>query len=112
MIQNNTKQTKVSNNYSFCKNIFSQAKGLMFSLKQKNLVFVFKKEKLTPLHMWFVFFPIDVIYLNSKKEVTELKANFKPFTFFNPKNKAQYILELEKGAINKSKTEIGDSFSF
>lgn len=112
MIKNETKNTTVAKDYSFCKNIFSQAKGLMFSLKPKNLIFEFKKEKLTPLHMWFVFYPIDVIYLNSEKVVTELKTNFKPFTFFNPKKKAKYIIELDKGAINKSKTEVGDVFSF
>lgn len=78
----------------YCKSPWSKFKGLMFS-KRKNqvLVFVNKKEVNTPIHMWFVFYPIDIIWLNSKKEVIFIKRNLKPFTSINPKVKARYVLE-------------------
>ncbi len=62
--------------------------------------------------MCFVFFPIDVIYLDKNKKVIEMKQNFKPWTFYNPRKKSKYIIELPRGAIKKSNTAIGDTILF
>lgn len=67
----------------------------MFSKKSnKALIFINKKERNTPIHMFFVFYPIDIIWLNSKKEVVYIKRNLKPFSYINPKVKAKYIMEV------------------
>jgi len=95
----------------FCKNIFSKALGLMFS-KPKTLIFIFKREKIISLHMFFVFFPIDVLFLDKNKKIVEIKENFKPFTFYTPKNKALYIIELPRGIIQKTKAKVGYILSF
>jgi len=81
------------NHSRYCTNIFSQALGLMFRRKQ-NLVMVFKKEKKVSLHMFFVFFPIDILILDSNKKIVEIKKDFKPFTFWNSKKKGKYVVEL------------------
>jgi uncharacterized protein len=94
-----------------CKSIFSQTLGLMFS-RQKNLVFEFKKEKRISLHMFFVFYPIDLVFLDSNKKVVELKSNFRPFRTYMPRNKSKYILELRKGLIIDNEIKIGDKISF
>ena len=65
----------------------------MFS-KRKNLIFVFDKEEIVPLHMFFVFFPIDVLFLDKNKRIVEIKKDFKPFTYYRPKNKAMYVVEI------------------
>ncbi|MCP3682810.1 MAG: DUF192 domain-containing protein [bacterium] len=109
-ITNNTKKGVIANDCSLCKSSFSRAKGLMFS-KQKNLLFVFNKEKIIPLHMFFVFYSIDVIFLDEKKRIVEL-ATLKPFTFFTPSKKAMFILELKAGTIEKTNTKLDDSISF
>lgn len=83
--------------------------GLMFSFP-KNIGFKFKNERRESLHNFFVFYPIDVVLLNKKKKVIEIKHNFRPFTLFTPKNKAQYILELQKGLAKN--IAIGDQLSF
>ncbi|MBW3020398.1 DUF192 domain-containing protein [Candidatus Woesearchaeota archaeon] len=75
-----------------CKGEFSKARGLMFSRK-KTLIFEFKEEIKVSLHMFFVFFPINVYFLNKNKEVVEIKEKFNPFTIYFPKNKAKYIVE-------------------
>jgi hypothetical protein len=62
--------------------------------------------------MFFVFYPIEVSFLNKNKIVVEIKENFMPFSCYSPKNKAQYIIELPKGTIKKSKTAIGDNIEF
>lgn len=85
----------------------------MFSKKSdKVLIFIFDKEKIIPLHNFFVFYPIDVLFLNKNKNVVEIKETFKPFTFYTPKNKAKYVIELPQGAIKQSKTELNDKIEF
>ena len=111
-VKNTTKKTMLAENAKICENIFSRTLGLMFSKKNKSLIFIFKKEKIIPLHMFFVFYPIDVLFLNKNKIVVEIKGNLKPFTLYNPKKKSKYILELPKNTIKKTKTEIGDKIEF
>ena len=94
--------------------ILGKAVGLMFHrrLDDTAMVFPLKKEEIVSLHMLFVFFPIDVLYLDSEKKVVKIKESLKPFTFYNPKNKAVYIIELPKGTIERTKTTINDKIGF
>lgn len=109
MLKNTTKNALISRETKYCNNILSKAIGLMFSRKQdRALIFSFKNEVKECLHMFFVFYPIDVIFLNKDRKVVEMKENFKPFTFYMPKKKARYIIELLSGSIKKSKTSLGD----
>lgn len=76
-----------------CENEWSKARGLMFS-KKKNLLFFFDKPQRVTFHNFFVFFPIDLIFLDEEMRVVEIKEDFKPFRIYKPKNKAKYVLEL------------------
>jgi|TARA_Y100000310_G_C20201688_1_gene587199 hypothetical protein len=93
------------------KNIFSQATGLRFR-KFQNLIFDFKKERKEIIDMFFVFYPIDIIFLNQNKQVTELKKNFKPWRIYKQKTKARFMLELKDGTISKNNVRINDKISF
>ena len=112
MIKNTTKEKILSKEATLCKNIFSKALGLMFSKKTKTLIFVFKKEKINPLHMFFVPYPIDVLFLDKNKKVTEIKENFRPFTFYTPKTRSKYIIELKNKTIKETNTKVNDIISF
>jgi len=47
--------------------------------------------------MLFVFFPIDVIFLNSKKKVVD-KTTLNPWQLnYTPKIPSKYVIELPKG---------------
>ena len=105
MIINKTNGKVISKKEIICKNIFSQSRGLMFR-KKKNLMMKFPFEKKISLHNFFVFYPIDVILLNKNKEVIEIKRNFQPFTFWNSKNKAKYVIELGEKNSKSKKFEI------
>jgi uncharacterized protein len=111
VIKNKTNNQILAKNHHIYSNIFSKARGLMFS-KQKNLIFPFDKEKLVPLHMYFVFFPIDVIFLNKNNKIVETKENFKPFSYYSPKCKAKFVIELKNGIIAKTNTKIGDYLTY
>jgi len=110
MITNKTTNQIISNKDSICKNVFSQALGLMFS-KRKNLIMIFNKERNISLHNFFVFYPIDVLILNENKKVIEIKNNFRPFTFWNSKNKGKYLIELGKDE-SKNKVKVNDLLEF
>ncbi len=109
MIKNITTGEIISQEEIVCKTIRSQARGLMFRRKKQNLIMTFPKERKISLHMFFVFYPIDVIFLDKDKNVIEVKENFKPFTFWNSKNKGKYLIELSK---EHSKISIKEELKF
>ncbi len=92
--------------------------GLMFSRKlhdNQALIFVNKEESIreSSLHMLFVFFKIDILWLDSKLEIVDIKAGARPFTpFIKPGKPAKYIIELPNGKINSSKLKMGDRLKF
>lgn len=109
MIINKTSNSIISKKEKFCNNIFSQTQGLMFS-KKRTLIFSWKKEKLQPIHMFFVFFPIDLIYLNKNKQIIEIKKSLPPFSIYYPKHPAKYLIE--SPAKTKNKFKLGDKIKF
>jgi len=76
--------------------------------KKRTLMIEFPVERKVSLHMFFVFYPIDVFFLNKNKEVIEIKRNFKPFTVYHSKNKAQYIIEMPE--LNQE-VKVGDKLA-
>ena len=113
LIKNTTKYRVIAYNAKLCDNNFSKFIGLMFSKKQnKALIFTFNKEKIIYLHMFFVFYPIDVLFLDKNKIVVDKKENFRPFTFYKSSKKAKYVIELQNGIIKRTKTKTGDKIKF
>ena len=114
MIINLSKGTVLAKEYKRCTSLFSKGIGLMFTpqKQQKPLLFEFSKEKLVQLHMLFVFYPIDVIYLNQKREIVEVKQSLKPFSYYSPKHRAQFVLELPQGSIQRTESTVGDKVEF
>ena len=107
MIVNRTQEKVVSKGEKICRGMFSQARGLMFCRKQ-NILMVFEQEKTIALHMFFVFFPIDVLILDERRKVVEIKRDFPPFTFWRANEKGKYVVEL--GYTGEYK--IGDELDF
>ncbi len=81
----------------YCDTFWKKFRGLMFS-KPKNLVFVLDEETRfgAIIHMFFVFYSIDVYWLDKDKRVVDKRINLKPFRIAVPKEKAKYIVELER----------------
>ena len=84
----------------------------MFRFKPIAMLFTFSREKLVSLHMFFVFFPIYVLYLDKTKQIVEIAENFKPWTTYTPKAKAKYIIELPAGTVKKTNTKLNDICEF
>ncbi len=107
-IRNITRGRILAETYTVCRSITEKARGLMFSPK-KSLIFIFDSERRISLHMFFVFFPIDVVFLDRKRKIVDLKENFLPFSFYTSKKKALYVIELPKGAISRTGSKPGDT---
>ncbi|MCX6804390.1 MAG: DUF192 domain-containing protein [Candidatus Diapherotrites archaeon] len=93
---------EVMRKVKFASNTWERTKGLMFENENKfnyALVFdfPFESQLRTSLHMLFVFFPIDVLFLNKNKVVVDI-ATLEPFSLnYTPKKPAKYVIEMPKG---------------
>jgi len=111
-ITNKTRKSVVAKSYKLCRSAGSKARGLMFtnesSVLSKALLFEFSSARQQSLHMFFVFYSIDVLFLDDKKSVVDMKEGFKPFTAYTSRARSKYVIELPRDTIKKSKTYVGD----
>ena len=63
------------------------------------------------IHMWFMRFPIDVVFLDKKNRVVGLKRNVKPWGMAWSWRGAK-TLELPVGVIASTRTQLGDIVAF
>ena len=112
MITNTTKNTVIALEHKRCRNILAKTFGLMLKSQIIPLVFIFKKEKIIPIHTLLVRKPIDLVYLNRQMQVVDLKENLIPYRFYTPKARAMYVIELPGHSIANSSIEPGDIVSF
>ena len=75
-----------------CSSFFSKFRGLMFSPK-KNLLFEFSQPTKTTIHMFFVFYPIKIYYLDENKQILDNITAY-PFRIYQTKYPSKYILEI------------------
>lgn len=96
------------------KNIFLRSLGLRFSRdRNKALILASEKENIyeTTIDMYFVFFPIDVLWLDSNYKVVDIRKKVKPFTGpTKPKKEAKFVVELPEGMAENVK--LGDKIRF
>jgi len=92
-----------------------RARGLMFRRKiERPLLFILPAEssELNSIHSFFVFFPFDAVFLNSKGVVVDIKENIRPFTFkITPKKPAKYIIEMRVGEARRRTIKLGSRLS-
>jgi uncharacterized membrane protein (UPF0127 family) len=91
-------------------NFWKRFRGLMLRGRFPNgsaMFFTPAKPGRYGIHMFFVRFPIDLIYLDSKSVVVELRQGLKPWRIYRPKIIANSLIELPEGTILRSNVEIG-----
>lgn len=79
--------------------IISRAKGLMLQkeLKEKHAVLLYPCNS---IHMFFMRFPIDVIYADKNLNVIKTIKGIKPWKIDLGHKKAVYTIELPAGTLN------------
>lgn len=60
------------------------------------------------VHMWFMRFPIDVVFASKSHEVVAIYHDLQPWswTYYHPKS--TYALECSSGTLSRAKVELGD----
>ena len=100
---------KIIEKVKYCDSNFSKVLGLMFRIKPVPTLLVNSRESIlgSSIHMLFVFFPLNIYWLDSNFNIVDYKK-VKPFTLnHKPKKKAKYVLELPVNIkLNKNKLEI------
>ncbi|MFA5797590.1 MAG: DUF192 domain-containing protein [Candidatus Woesearchaeota archaeon] len=116
MITNAKTRAIIAKNSISCKNIFSKATGLMFRTKvavhNTGWIFDFSKPATVSITMWFVFYPIDILFLDSQKKIIEIAPGLKPFTNYSAKKPAHYFIELQAGTVKKKHIRLGQTLKF
>jgi len=108
MIRNQTKGKVLAKEFQPCISLLSRMKGLMLSKSPRSLVMAFPKEQKIGIHMMFVFFPIDVLWLDANQMVVAMRESLKPWAAAYPQEPAKYVVELPQGTIRETHTEVGD----
>lgn len=112
MIKNTSKNTIIAKKTKPCNSLNEKALGLMFSKRDQDmgLIFNFESMQKISIHMLFVFYPIDILWLDDNNKVVWIKKNLAPFClYYEPKFKARFMIEVVSGTIEKTNTEIGDT---
>ena len=91
--------------------------GLMYRSSMESnqgMLFVFDDIIMRSFYMKNTEFPIDIIYLNSEKEIISIQKNAKPFneTSLPSEAPSQYVLEVNAGLSDLWKLENGDKIQF
>ena len=64
------------------------------------------------IHMFFMRFPIDVIFLDQSNNVVKVVENIQPWRIVPPVRTAHSALELPTGTIVREKIREGDTITF
>jgi len=100
----------------YCDSFVRQGSGLMFrsknAVKSCAWIFRFKNPRRVTITMFFVFFPIDIIFLDANKKIIELKKDFQPFKNYTSIAKMTTFIELESGVIEKYSLKKGMRLQF
>jgi len=114
-IENKTRKSIIAKDAEHAKSFFSRMRGLMLCKKPKTLVLEASKSGIEPcsIHMFFMRFPIDVIWVDESGVVADTYESVKPFSLriFSPERAAKYIIEAPVGTIKATKTKKGDKIS-
>lgn len=105
MLVNKSNEKVISREEELADTGFRRMRGLMFRGRfRKPLLFILPKETRlgASIHMLFVFFSIDVVYLDRNWKVVDLYENVRPFTLnIAPKVPVRYFIELPAGSVRK-----------
>jgi len=108
ILRNLTNKKTICKNLKACNTFLDRSLGLLLKSNPRNLLFKTR----FGIHTFFLKKTIDVVVLDEKRRVINLKNQLAPnrLFFWNPRH--QVLIELEAGSIKKSKVRVGDTLKF
>ncbi len=110
IVKNVTKDSILADDLSVAENFFKRFMGLMF---KKNLP-AGKGLHIVPcnsIHMCFMNFPLDIIFLSKDLEILSTVEGIKPWRISRIISGSHSVLELPAGTIARTSTVVGDKLS-
>ncbi|MBU4534873.1 MAG: DUF192 domain-containing protein [Euryarchaeota archaeon] len=111
----NQTQGKTIGPVEFADSFFSRFRGLMLKTKiESGLVLKIpagRGKRGSAIHMFFMRMPLDVIFADENKKVVDI-VSLEPWNTYTPQAPARYVIELEKGNLQKANISIGDHLEF
>ena len=101
----------------FAETEYETQTGLMYRHMMEShqaMLFIFKKEQPRSFYMKNTEFPLDIIYINKKKEIVRIQKNAKPFDNKSLPSSLPvlYVLEINGGLSDSWGINIGDSIEW
>jgi uncharacterized protein len=113
---NRTRGTMLCGRVEEAGGLVGQSKGLLGRDKlEPDEGMLFKAGRFEPfmwMHMFFMRFPIDIVFLDRGGKVVRINQELKPWRLSSVVFKARKALELSAGAAARSGTTIGDQVDF
>jgi len=100
------KNKLISKRSKLCNNIFSKLRGFMFNFS-KSYDSIIIKSKNSSIHMFFVFFPLKIVWVDSRLKVIQIKKAYPFISVYSPQKGSVLILEFKKNI----KLNIGDKIN-
>ena len=75
-------------------NHFQKILGLMGKRTPLIAILEYPQPTFVSIHTWFMYYPINLYYLDENYDLIETKMNLKPFSYYIPGNKARYVVEV------------------
>lgn len=117
IINNSTKKVITKLDIEFAETAYETQTGLMYrnSMAQnQGMLFIFKDERPRSFYMKNTRIPLDIIYLDTNKEIVSFQENAQPLNKNSlPSNKAaKYVLEVNAGLVKQWQLKIGNFITF
>ena len=109
-IFNQSQRTAIASTAEFARSPWARFRGLMMRQPQKfgdgsALVI----DPCSSIHMFFMRFPIDVLYLDRENRVVRAQEGVRPWRVGPLYTKgAKFVVELPEGTIRSTGTQVGD----
>jgi uncharacterized protein len=105
---------EIARNIEICRTTASQISGLMFRAElpaDYAMIFLMKKPSSVGIHMLFMRFPIDVIFLNEGRMIIGF-AHLNPWTGHKSMKNVKYVIETNPGTIERFELSVGAKLEF
>ena len=115
VVENRTRGKVVLSRVKWCRSFLCRLRGLTFRRRlpaDEGLLLVEARASVaaTAIHMFFVFFPIAVLWLDAQKRVVDV-ALARPFRpYYAPRHSAQYFVEGVPGLLDQ--VHVGDELDW
>jgi uncharacterized membrane protein (UPF0127 family) len=106
-VRNRTRQKTLATEGAVASSLRDRAVGLLgrSRLADGDCLYI---ERSPSIHMFFMRFPIDVVFVDRQGRVTKIVENLKPWRVVFWARGARDAIELPVGAVAASGTQIGD----